>query len=48
MFHAPIVAARELNAVEEIAHGPIAGIAVALPLSLALWAVVIGVARVWF
>jgi hypothetical protein len=54
MFEGPIMAAYELEMTEErtvtdtVATGPIAGIAVALPFSLALWAVVLGVARIWF
>jgi len=54
MFEGPIVAAYELEMTEEhavadtVTSSPIAGIAVALPFSLALWAVALGVARIWF
>jgi hypothetical protein len=48
MFHGPIVAAKEVAAAEKTAGGPIAGIALALPFSLAMWAILIGVVRLWF
>lgn len=47
MLHVPIVATRELNDAEQVARGPIAGIMVALPMSLAFWVIIIGVARAW-
>ena len=48
MFEAPIMAAFQMTSADETATGPIAGIALALPFSLAIWAVIVGTARFCF
>lgn len=48
MFHAQSMAANRAGSSDEATSGPIAGIARALPLSLALWVMIVGALRLWF
>lgn len=48
MFHLPIPTTRHLaHTRNRAANAPVAGIALALPLSLALWVILFGILSAW-